>query len=459
MRTPWHNRQTMARVSSFGGRMRLATICLFAASATAHADERASSNEMSRLSSAFAHVAGVVGPSVVQIETTMRVPDAFGPIRRAMGSGVVFSKDGVIVTNHHVVENALAIYVKLSDGRKLTARVVGTDEATDLAVLRVEAKGLVPARFSDTRRTRVGEWVVAVGSPFGLGSSVTAGILSAKGRGGLGMSAIEDYLQTDASINPGNSGGPLATLDGTVLGINTMVVDKGNGVGFAIPSSIVRRVVDRIQREGSVHRGSIGLTVQDLSVDLAHAMKLGVAEGAIVSAVSEGGPASGAGILPGDVITKANDKSIEGERDLVREVLEHAPGDTIDLAILRDNKRISTKIVLAPRLEARREERPAPSPLVSPNDTFGIVVRELDEMQSKQLGLPEKRLAYVARVAIASPADRAGLHEGDVIVDADGRPFPTPSELQDAAKDGEVWVRVQRGSKSAPAFFFAVLKR
>ncbi len=218
------------------------------------AQVQASTVEAKRLSEGFVAVAERASPSVVQIDVTAHDDKAdllahfLGhssgdePIARGTGSGVVFTADGAILTNNHVVESALTINVRLRDGRTLPARLVGRDPATDLAVVKVDATGLVPAKFADSEASRVGESVVAIGSPFGLGYSVTAGVLSAKGRGGLGMNAIEDYLQTDASINPGNSGGPLCNLQGDVLGINTMIVGRGQGIGFAVPSNLAQHV-------------------------------------------------------------------------------------------------------------------------------------------------------------------------------------------------------------------------
>src|SRR5947209_8232602 len=190
-----------------------------------------------------------------------------------MGSGVVFTPDGAIVTNNHVVEEALTINVRMRDGRYLPARLVGRDPETDLAVVKVDTTGLIAAKFADSDAARVGEWVVAIGSPFGLGYTVTTGVLSAKGRGGLGMNAIEDYLQTDASINPGNSGGPLCTLDGQVLGINTMIVGRGSGIGFPVPSNLARRTADQLVRGGRVQRAWIGVGIQDVTPEIATEIK------------------------------------------------------------------------------------------------------------------------------------------------------------------------------------------
>ncbi|HEX9297930.1 MAG TPA: trypsin-like peptidase domain-containing protein, partial [Polyangiaceae bacterium] len=227
--------------------------------------------EARRLSDAFAAVAEKVSPSVVQIEVSVREQtsqvvrwyknpsNGEAPVQRGMGSGVIFNADGAILTNNHVVEDALSITVRLRDGRILAARLVGRDPATDLALIRVDAKNLVPARFADSDAVRVGEWVVAIGSPFGLGYTVTTGVVSAKGRGGVGVNSVEDYLQTDASINPGNSGGPLVNLDGQVLGINTMIVGRGQGIGFAVPSNLARRTADQLVKTGRVQRAWIGV--------------------------------------------------------------------------------------------------------------------------------------------------------------------------------------------------------
>lgn len=216
-----------------------------------------------RLGDAFAKVAESVSPSVVQIDVTVHGDDAApvfggGFVQRGMGSGVILSADGAILTNNHVIEGARAINVRFYDGRILEATVAGRDPATDLAVLLVQATALPAARFGDSDRARVGEWVLAIGSPFGLGYSVTTGVLSAKGRGGVGVNAVEDYLQTDASINPGNSGGPLVDLDGEVLGINTMIVSRGQGIGLAVPSALALKVAADLRAKGHVERAWAG---------------------------------------------------------------------------------------------------------------------------------------------------------------------------------------------------------
>jgi serine protease Do len=384
---------------------------------------QASQVEARKLSDAFVSVADRVSPSVVQIDVTSRdetsdhllrwfgSSNADSPIARAMGSGVVFTADGVILTNNHVVDEALSINVHLRDGRFLPARLVGRDPATDLAVIKVEASGLIAARFADSDAARVGEWAVAIGSPFGLGYTVTSGVLSAKGRGGLGMNAIEDYLQTDASINPGNSGGPLCDLDGKVIGINTMVVGKASGIGFAVPSNMARRVADQLLKSGKVDRAWIGIGIQDMVPDLASAMKLDPRAGALVNSVVEGGPAFKANVRPGDVIAAVGGKQVHDGRDLTREVLNHDVGQTVPLEILRDGKRYGSQVVLTSK--PGQEVAPVPAQQQGvPQPGLGFSVRDLPAQQATQLGLPPKVLAIISTIGPGSSADRAGLRLG-----------------------------------------------
>ncbi len=282
--------------------------------------------EARRLSDAFAAVAEKASPSVVQIEVTVREqtqqvvrwyknPQATEtPVQRGMGSGVIFNADGAILTNNHVVEDALSITVRLRDGRILAARLLGRDPATDLAVIHVDAKNLMPAKFADSDSVRVGEWVVAIGSPFGLGYTVTTGVVSAKGRGGVGVNSVEDYLQTDASINPGNSGGPLVNLDGQVLGINTMIVGRGQGIGFAVPSNLARRTADQLVKGGRVQRAWIGVGIQDVTPEIAPELKIDPPAGALVNSVAADGPGARAQLRPGDARRAGIDPRAPGPR-------------------------------------------------------------------------------------------------------------------------------------------------
>jgi len=366
------------------------------------AQVQASTAEARRLSEGFVAVAEHASPSVVQIDITARDEKAdmmarfFGregdePIARGMGSGVVFTPDGAILTNNHVVEVALSINVRLRDGRYLPARLVGRDPATDLAVVKVDATGLTPAKFADSDAARVGEGVVAIGSPFGLGYTVTAGVLSAKGRGGLGMNAIEDYLQTDASINPGNSGGPLCNLQGDVLGVNTMIVGRGQGIGFAVPSNMAQRVANQILKTGRVSRAWMGLSVQDLTPEIATALHLPPGAGALVNNVASDGPAFRANLRPADVIATVAGRPVRDGHDLVRETLAHEVGQSVQLEIIRGGQHYGASVTLSERPEKAVEPVPAQQQTV-PHQGMGLVVRDLTPQQAAQMNLPAKAL-------------------------------------------------------------------
>lgn len=442
----------------------ISSFALFAApSALAQTKEAPSTpTEARKLSDAFVQVAEKVSPSVVQIDVTAREePDPmmkmFGrsdsPIARGTGSGVVFTADGAILTNNHVIENALSISVRFRDGRLLSAKLVGRDPSTDLAVIKVDGAHTA-ARFADSDGSRVGEWVVAIGSPFGLGYSVTTGVLSAKGRGGLGMNAIEDYLQTDASINPGNSGGPLCDLEGRVVGINTMIIGRGAGIGFAVPSNLARRVADQLLKKGKVERAWIGVGIQDLSPELAAAMKLDPRAGVLVNSINTNGPAQRANMKPGDVIASVAGKPVRDGRELIREVIANDVGRTIPVEVIRDGKRYTSQVLLTPRPEAPVPPLPMSQPLAQPSG-LGLTVRDLTGEQAASLGLPSKPIAVVASIVPGSAADRASLKPGDVLVEVDGATDPTSTQVQDAARDGQILVRVRRKD----AAFYAVVKK
>ncbi|HEX4351953.1 MAG TPA: trypsin-like peptidase domain-containing protein, partial [Polyangiales bacterium] len=308
-------------------------------------------NRATQLSDAFATVAEQVSPSVVtiKIEAKQEQPQMFrmpffgNPDQQAQqgivhgsGSGVVFRSDGAILTNNHVVEHATRITVVMKDGRTFRGKVAGTDPAVDLAVVKIDAKDLPAATFGDSAKSRVGEWVLAIGAPFGLDYTLTAGVLSAKGRG-IGANQIEDYLQTDASINPGNSGGPLVDLNGRVLGINTVIIG-GSGIGFAIPSNLARNVGEQLLASGKVRRAWLGVSFQELSQDLAKTLGKDDTHGALVSSVLKDSPASRAGIRPGDVIERVDSDVVNQSQDLLRAVLMRPVGSNVALGVRRDGK-------------------------------------------------------------------------------------------------------------------------
>jgi Do/DeqQ family serine protease len=430
------------------------------------AQVQASTAEARRLSDAFVAVAERVSPSVVMVDVTARdekvelLSHFFGrsgagePVARGMGSGVVYSADGAILTNNHVVEDALSIAVRLRDGRHLPARLVGRDPATDLAVIKVEATGLTPAKFADSETARVGEWMVAIGSPFGLGYSVTAGVLSAKARGGLGMNAIEDYLQTDASINPGNSGGPLCNLQGEVLGINTMIVGRGQGIGFAVPSSLAVRVADQLLKAGHVSRAWMGLAVQDLTPELAAALHAPAGAGALVNDVAPEGPAYRANVRPGDLIASVDGRPVHDGHDLIRETMSHEVGQSVSLEIVRSGQHYGASVKLTERPEEVVGSAPAQSP-ASPRAGMGLVVRDLSAQQVAEMGLGAKPLPVVTQVGPGSPADRAGLRPGDVIVQANEVENPSSAQVAELARSGSLLLRCRRGD----SYYYAAIKK
>jgi len=411
-------------------------------------------------------VADRVSPSVVQVDVTVRdakvelLSRMFGrpsndePVSRGMGSGVVFTADGAIVTNNHVVEDALTINVRLRDGRYLPAKLVGRDPSTDLAVVQIDAPGLIPANFADSDAVRVGEWVVAIGSPFGLGYTVTAGVLSAKGRGGLGMNAIEDYLQTDASINPGNSGGPLCDLQGEVIGINTMIVGRGQGIGFAVPSGMVKHVASQLLKNGHVSRSWLGVGVQDLSPELAAALHVPPASGALVNNVAAGGPAARANVRAGDIVAAVGGRAVHDGHELIREAISHEIGQPVQLEIVRGGQHYATTVTMSERPEAPVDPVPAQR-LAASRPGLGIVVRDLSPQQAAQAGLPSRPIPVVTQVVPGSSADRQGLHVNDIIVEANGVVDPTSGQIADMAKAGDLLLRVRRGD----AYYFAALAK
>jgi len=450
----------------FLSRMLLATaVAASMTPAVARSQEPAAqSSEVKRLASLFANVAERVRPSVVQLDVAVRDSsqsasrwfkglEGYEPVRRGLGSGIIISPDGHILTNNHVIDGALAISVRLADGRLLPATCVGRDPATDLAVVKVQATGLQPARLADSDQARVGEWVLAVGSPFGLGHTVTTGVLSAKGRGGLGVNAVEDYLQTDASINPGNSGGPLVNLDGQVIGVNTMMVGRGQGIGFAVPSNMAKRVVEQIVRTGRVQRAWIGLGVQDVTPELASEINVPAGSGALVNQVAQGGPAHQAHLQAGDIIHSVGGRAVRDAQDLMREVLAHDVGEKVKLEVTRGGQKYVTEVVLT----GRNEPPPPPLPMqqvAQASPTLGLSLRDVPA----GVAGPDGRVpmvAQVVRVAPGSYADRAGLMPGDFIVQADGMSLPSTEQVAKALEDGGALLLVRRSTGS----FFTSLRK
>jgi serine protease Do len=418
------------------------------------------------LQSAFTQVAERVSKSVVAIRVESRrklenpfegfpFGEWFGApngrpqdryqVQRGTGSGFVIRADGYILTNRHVVENATRVEVVFRDGSKLVGTSVGVDEATDLAVVKVDAKNLQAASLGDSSKARPGQWVMAIGSPFGLDYSVTVGVVSATGRGGVGINEIEDYLQTDASINPGNSGGPLVNLQGEVLGINTMIVGQGTGIGFAIASNIARNVAEQLINKGSVHRAYIGVAFQELTPELAKNFGLAGKSGALVSSVVKGGPADKSGIVPGDVIVSVDGKAIGEGRDLMRLVLQKQIGSKVNVGVVRDKQERSLTLVTVERpSDAQARAGGEAGAEQGAARQTGLQLQALTPELAKHVGYDGKSGVLVTDVAHGSPAEHAGLQQGDVIVEADRKAVTTPADVDACLADGSALLRVRR---------------
>ena len=428
-------------------------------------------NQATQLSDAFASVAEHVSPSVVtiRVEAKQEMPQMFrhplfggrgngqeGGVTKGSGSGVIFRADGAILTNNHVVEHATRISVILKDGRNFKAKVVGTDPAVDLAVLKIDAKDLPAAAIADSGKARVGDWMLAIGAPFGLDYTLTAGVLSGKGRGGIGANEIEDYLQTDASINPGNSGGPLVDLQGQVVGINTMIIG-GSGIGFAIPSNLARNVAEQLLANGKVRRAWLGVSFQELTPELAKGLGKSDTHGALVADVVKESPAAKGGVRAGDIIEKVDADPVSEGKDLLRAVLMRPVGSDVNLTIRRDGKLQSVKVKTSERpgdMRAAANGHSEAGAESAPGE-LGLQLQTLTPGIAQQLEYTGSGKVLVANVRPGSPADTAGLQRLDVIVEADKKPVATANDVSNAASDGKVLLRVERGNNN----FFAVVSK
>jgi serine protease Do len=400
---------------------------------------------LKQFSAAFEQAAARINPSVVPIfaEQTETVQNPFssnndpfhdffgdqffkrffGPQFRdqkqtvhSLGSGVIVSRDGYILTNNHVVQHSDKLTVEV-DKKKYSAKVIGTDPETDVAVVKIDADNLPAAALGNSDDAKIGEWVIAVGNPFELLHTVTTGIVSATGRSSVGIEQYEDFIQTDASINPGNSGGALADLDGNVIGINTAISSPsgGNvGIGFAIPINMARKVMEQLIETGKVTRGFLGLVPQDIDDNLAKALNLKSTKGSLVGDVSSDGPADKAGIKRGDIITSFNDKEIEDSQKLREIVAETKPGSTVPVAILRDGKGLVLNVTLAERPnnvaaagEGKQQEENS--------EKLGLSVEALTPSLASQLGYEKDHGVVVTAVADGSPASETNIRRGDLI--------------------------------------------
>jgi serine protease Do len=340
------------------------------------------------------------------------------PQQRGVGSGFVLSPDGFVMTNAHVIEGADEVFVTLTDKREFKARVIGSDRRSDVALVKIEASGLPTVRIGDVGRLRVGEWVIAIGSPFGLENTVTAGIVSAKSRD---TGEFLPLIQTDVAINPGNSGGPLINMRGEVVGINSQIYSRSGGymgISFAIPIDEATRVADQLKTSGRVSRGRIGVSIDQVSKDVAETIGLGKPQGALVRSVEAGGPAEKAGVEPGDIITKFEGKTVEKSGDLPRIVGGVKPGSRSTMQVFRRGAYKDLSVTVAevePDRTARATEREPSKAAPAVVGSLGVAVAELTEVQKREL-----KVKNGVRVEMAEgPAARAGLREGDVILSLD----------------------------------------
>jgi serine protease Do len=375
--------------------------------------------------------------------------------QRSLGSGFIIDREGYILTNNHVVEKAQSIKVKLTDGKEYDASVIGKDPKTDIALIKINAKQDFPvASFGDSDKLDVGDWVVAIGNPFGLEHTVTQGIVSAKGRW-IGAGPYDDFIQTDASINPGNSGGPLFNLAGEVVGINTMIFSGGQGIGFAIPINVVKSLLPQLKSKGKVVRGWLGVVIQKVTPDIAKSFDLKETEGALVSDVSEQGPADKAGVKRGDVIMSYNGKQIKDMDQLPKLVGATEIGKKVKVGILRDGKRLEIEVVIA---EMKEESALASKKPEVEKDFFGLVVQNITPDIAKHLNLKDKKGVIVTDVQPGSPAQNADIRSGDMIKEIARRPVRNLADFKESMKKANIKEGIVLLITRENATFYAVMR-
>ncbi len=371
----------------------------------------------------------------------------------SLGSGFIISPDGYIVTNHHVVDGADEILVRLHNRDTYDARLVGSDEASDIALLKVEAKNLPTVKIGDSDQLKIGAWVLAIGSPFGFDHTVTAGIVSAKGRS-LPSENYVPYIQTDVAINPGNSGGPLFNLDGEVVGVNSQIFSRSGGfmgLSFAVPINLAMNVVRQLREQGRVTRGYLGVLIQDLDQGLAHAFGLDHPRGALVSRVLPDSPASRAGIRVGDVILNYDGRPVRTSSELPPLVGSTQVGREVPLVVQREGRRLELKVkirALPLQEEKPEEKKPSRPSRAEKGDRLGLVVRDLTPEERKEMELPKDAGGVLVQSVKPGPAMEAGLEEGDVLLQLGGEPLKGVEQyhrlVEELPADADVPVLVQR---------------
>jgi serine protease Do len=426
----------------------------------------------------FSQLAEVAKPAVVNIRTEKTVQgggkvfrhffgnpfggrerdpfkDFFGPFeegpmkefkQRSLGSGFIIDQEGFIVTNNHVVEGADQIKVRLANEEEYEATVVGRDPKTDLALIKIEgAKDLVPLPVGDSDAQEVGTWVVAIGSPFGLEQTVTAGIVSAKGRI-IGSGPYDDFVQTDASINPGNSGGPLINMNGEVIGINTAIVASGQGIGFAIPINMAKDIIAQLKSKGEVTRGWMGVGIQDLTPELAEYYKVKGETGVLVTQIFEGDPADKAGIKANDIITAVNGEPVTSSRELSRRIAALGVGQKAKITIMRDGREKTVTVETA----KRQDEQTLASKETENDDKLGLSLQSLEPEIAARLGYDEaEKGVLVTGVEGGSKADKAGVQQGDLVKEINRKPVTGMDDfrkqLNQVKKGDPIMLLLKRG--------------
>jgi len=440
------------------------------------------------LSTAFENVAAAIKPSVVnissvkKIEVRQTIPEPLlrGPFRdffgdrfpdfferdgrprdyfqEGVGTGVIVSDDGYILTNNHVVEGADEVKVRLSDDRSFRAKVVGTDPKTDLAVIKVDEDGLHAARLGNSSNVRIGQWVVAVGNPFGLSHTLTAGIVSATGRSNMGIVDYEDFIQTDAAINPGNSGGPLVNLRGEVIGINTAIFSRSGGymgLGFSIPINMAKSVMQSLIDDGRVVRGYLGAMIQNLDPGMADSFGFSGTDGALIGDVVSGGPAEEAGLKEGDIVTAYDGKPIENVTQLRSFVAQTRPGTKAALEVFRNGKHETLSVRIG---ELKDDELPASTSGQDVDEDLGLKVRTLTPELADRLGYDDVAGVVVTEVEPYSPAAEAGLQPRDVILRVAGKPVADAAAFRKALADNDLTQGVRLRIRSGDTERFAFLR-
>jgi serine protease Do len=446
-------------------------------SSLAHTPQN-SLSQLELLERAFIRVAEEVKPAVVNISTMYKVkhpreelergPFFEGPFKdffgeefferffkniprgeipqRSLGSGLIVSPEGYILTNNHVVEKAQKIEVRLSDKTKFRGEVVGRDPKTDIAVIKIDPKGhqLAIAKLGDSNKCRVGQWAIAIGNPFGLDRTVTVGVISATGRSDIGIAAYENFIQTDASINRGNSGGPLVNIQGEVIGINTAIVATGQGIGFAVPINMARDVMEQLIEHGEVIRGWMGIAIQKVTEELAKQFGVEPGSGVLVGQVFKGDPADKAGIKVGDIITKFDGTPVTDPAQLSRLAAATPPNKKVEVVIIRDKQEKTLTITMGKQKEEAQlaEERA---------DVYGMRVQELTPQLAKKFGITEEEGVLVSYVKPGGPAGQAGIRTGDLIVEVNRQQVTSLKDYEriiSAVEPGEaiVVLRIRNGN-------------